>query len=102
MDLKATVYLGGMLMMLPKAEMDLQLKTASPAPDAIAASSEICNALSGAINGAQSQHVRMGPLDKFEFKSWSWVTEPAHRRDLEDSLGGRTVVFSRPLPRQII
>jgi hypothetical protein len=101
MDLKATVCLGGTLMMLPKMELEQQLKTMSPGEDSIAASAEICNALTGAINGAQDQHVRAGPLEKFEFKSWSWVSQAEDRRDLEDSFGGRTVVFSRPLPVSI-
>jgi hypothetical protein len=101
MDLKATVCLGGTLMMLPKMELDQQLKTMSPGEDSIAASAEICNALSGAINGAQDQHVRVGALEKFEFKAWSWVAQPADRRDLQDSFGGRTVVFSKPVPETI-
>jgi hypothetical protein len=101
MDLKATVFLGGTLMMLPRTEIEQQLKSLTPGEDSIAASAEICNALSGAINGFQDQHVRVGALQKFEFKSWSWVTKPDDRRDLEDSFGGRTVVFSRPPPVQI-
>jgi hypothetical protein len=101
MDLKATVCLGGTLMMLPKMELDQQLKTLSPGEDSIAASAEICNALSGAINGAQDQHVRVGTLEKFEFKAWSWVAQPADRRDLQDSFGGRTVVFAKPVPESI-
>ena len=101
MDLKAAVFLGGTLMMLPRAEIEQQLKSLSPGEDSIAASAEICNALSGAINGFQDQHVRVGRLEKFEFKTWSWVTSTADRRDLEDSFGGRTVVFSRPPPVQI-
>jgi hypothetical protein len=101
MDLKAAVFLGGTLMMLPRSEIEQQLKSLSPGEDSIAASAEICNALSGAINGSQDQHVRAGRLEKFEFKTWSWVTTAADRRDLEDSFGGRTVVFSRPPPVQI-
>ena len=101
MDLKAAVFLGGTLMMLPKSELESQLRALTPGEDSIAASAEICNALAGAINGAQDQHVRVGALGKFEFKTWSWVAQPADRRDLEDSFGGRTVVFSRPLPEQI-
>jgi len=101
MDLKAAVYLGGTLMMLPKSELESQLRAHTPGEDSIAASAEICNALAGAINGAQDQHVRVGALGKFEFKSWSWVAQPAERRDLEDSFGGRTVVLARPLPEQI-
>ena len=101
MDLKAAVFLGGTLMMLPRAEIEQQLKSLSPGEDSIAASAEICNALSGAINGSQDQHVRIGRLEKFEFRTWSWVTSAADRRDLEDSFGGRTVLFSRPPPGQI-
>jgi hypothetical protein len=101
MDLKAAVYLGGTLMMLPKSELESQLRALTPGEDSIAASAEICNALAGAINGAQDQHVRVGALGKFDFKSWSWVAQPADRRDLEDSFGGRTAVLSRPLPEQI-
>jgi hypothetical protein len=101
MDLKAAVFLGGTLMMLPRSEIEQQLKSLSPGEDSIAASAEICNALSGAINGSQDQHVRAGRLEKFEFKTWSWVTTAADRRDLEDSFGGRTVVFSRAPPVQI-
>lgn len=101
MDLKAAVFLGGTLMMLPRSEIEQQLKSLSPGEDSIAASAEICNALSGAINGFQDQHVRAGRLEKFEFKTWSWVTTAADRRDLEDSFGGRTVLLSRPPPVQI-
>jgi hypothetical protein len=95
MDLKATVFLGGTLMMLPKTELEQQFKAQSPGEDSIAASAEICNALSGAINGAQDIHVRAGGLEKFEFRTCSWVTNPAERRDLEDSFGGHIVVLSR-------
>jgi len=97
MDLKATVFLGGTLMMLPRGELEQQLRSFSPGEDSIAASAEICNALTGAINGAQDQHVRASALEKFEFRRTSWVTDPAHRRDLLDSFGGRSVVLSRRL-----
>jgi len=102
MDMKATVYLGGTMMMLPKPELDQQVKASSPGEDSIAASAEICNALSGEINGAQGQHVRIGAFEKFDVKQCSWLTAPAGRRDLEDGFGGRTIVFSRPRPTQIL
>jgi hypothetical protein len=101
LDLKATVFLGGTLMMLPRTELEQQLGSLTPGEDSIAASAEICNSLLGAINGFEDQHVRVGGLQKFEFKSWSWVTKPFDRRDIEDSFGGRTVVVSRPTPVQI-
>ncbi len=95
MDLKATVFLGGTLMMLPRGELEQQLRSFSPGEDSIAASAEICNALTGAINGAQEQHVRASALEKFDFRRASWVTDPAQRVDIKDSFGGRIVVFSR-------
>lgn len=102
MDLRAAAFLGGTLMMLPRAEIEQQLLAFSPGEDSIAAAAEICNALAGAINGSQDQHVRIGRLEKFEFKTWSWVTNAAERRDMEDNFGGRTVLFSRSPPLQII
>lgn len=101
MDLKAAVYLGGTLMMLPSSELEQQLEAQSPGEDSLAASAEICSVLSSTVNQRRPQPLRLGGLEKFEFRSWSWVTEPAARRDLQDSLGGRVVVFSRPTPTQI-
>lgn len=101
MDLKATIFLGGTLIMLPRAELDQQLESLTPGEDSIAASAEICNALSGTINGFQDQHVRVGGLEKFELDAWPWVMKPADRRDLEDSFGGRTALFTRPPPAAI-
>lgn len=95
MDLKAAVFLGGTLMMLPRTELDQQLASASPGEDSIAAAAEICNALAGAVSGAQARQVRAGNLEKFDFRRASWVTDPADRRDLEDSFGGRTAVLAR-------
>jgi hypothetical protein len=97
LDLKATVFLGGTLMMVPKSELDQQIVAASPGEDSIAAAAEICNALAGAINGFEQQSVHIGPLEKFDFKSCSWVTDPVDRRDLLDSFGGRTAILSRRL-----
>jgi hypothetical protein len=101
MDLKATVFLGGTLMMLPRGELEQQLRSFSPGEDSIAASAEICNALSGAINGAQAQHVRASALEKFDFRRASWVTDPAERVDIRDSFGGRIVVFSRRIEQPV-
>lgn len=96
MDLRATVYLGGTLMMLPQSQLEQQVKSALPVEDSIAASAEVCNAMTGPINASQSAcHVRVGPLEKFEFRSASWVAEPVARRDLEDSFGGRIAILCR-------
>ena len=97
MDLRATVFLGGTLMMLPRGELEQQLKRVSPGEDSVAASAEVCNALSGSMNDAQNTHIRTGALEKFEHRAWDWIANPAERRDLQDSFGGRTVVFSRRL-----
>lgn len=101
MDLKATVYLGGTLMMLPASELEQQLQAQSPGEDSLAASAEICSALSNIVNQLRREPLRLARLEKFEFRSWGWAKEPALRRDLQDSFGGRVSVLSRPAPTQI-
>ncbi|MEY4548914.1 MAG: hypothetical protein RL685_5109 [Pseudomonadota bacterium] len=96
MDMKATIYLGGTLMMLPQSQLEQQVKLAAPEEDSIAASAEVCNALAGPINACQPhRHVRVGAFEKFEFKSFSWTSEPALRCDLADSFGGRIAILTR-------
>lgn len=97
MDLRATVFLGGSLMMQPSEQLEQQFAAASPEQDSIAASAEICNALSSAINAAQERyHVRTCPLEKLDLARHPWATEVATRRDLGDSFGGRVAVLSMP------
>lgn len=97
MDLRATVFLGGSLMMQPTEQLEQQFAAATPEQDSIAASAEICNALSGAINAAQERyHVRTCPLEKLDLAQHPWATEVATRRDLGDSFGGRVAVLSMP------
>ena len=97
MDLRATVFLGGSLMMQPREQLEQQFAAATPEQDSIAASAEICNALSGAINAAQDRyHVRTCALERFELSQHPWVAGAATRRDLGDSFGGRVAVLSMP------
>jgi len=97
MDLRATVFLGGSLMMQPPEQLQQQFAAATPEQDSIAASAEICNALSGAINAAQDRyHVRTCPLEKLDLERHPWATEAATRRDLGDSFGGSVAVLSMP------
>jgi hypothetical protein len=97
MDLRATVFLGGSLMMQPAEQLEQQFAASTPEQDSIAASAEICNALSGAINAAQDRyHVRTCALEKLDLGHHPWATEVAARRDLGDSFGGRVAVLSMP------
>jgi hypothetical protein len=97
MDLRATVFLGGSLMMQPQEQLEQQYASAVPEQDSIAASAEICNALSGAINAAQTRyHVRTSGLDKFNLARHPWASSALTRRDLADSFGGRVAVLAIP------
>lgn len=97
MDLRATVFLGGSLMMQPAEQLEQQFASASPEPDSIAASAEICNALSSAINAAQSRyHVRATALVALEPARYDWLVDVVSRRDLKDSFGGHTALLARP------
>lgn len=97
LDLRATVFLGGTLMMQPSEQLEQQFATATPEQDSIAASAEICNALSGAINAGQTRyHVRAGGLDKFNLARHAWAGGAVARRDLADSFGGHVSVLALP------
>ncbi|MEY2931543.1 MAG: hypothetical protein RL033_2292, partial [Pseudomonadota bacterium] len=97
MDLRATVFLGGSLMMQPIDQLEQQFRSATPEPDSIAASAEICNALCAAVNAAQSRyHVRATPLAPLELGRYDWIVGVVTRRDLRDSFGGRTSLLARP------
>ncbi len=97
MDLRATVYLGGSLMMQPPEQLEQQFASASPEPDSIAASAEICNALCAAVNAAQSRyHVRAAELGRLDPARHDWLGAVVNRRELQDSLGGRTSLLARP------
>lgn len=97
MDLRATVFLGGSLMMQPPEQLEQQFASASPEPDSIAASAEICNALSAAVNAGQSRyHVRATTLTRLEPAHYDWLPAVVTRRDLRDSFGGRTTLLARP------
>lgn len=97
MDLRATVFLGGSLMMQPAEQLERQFALATPEQDSIAASAEICNALSTALNAAQDRyHVRSCPLEKLDLTRHPWTSSVATRRDLADSFGGRVTVLSMP------
>ncbi|MEY4550032.1 MAG: hypothetical protein RL685_6227 [Pseudomonadota bacterium] len=97
MDLRATVFLGGSLMMQPIEQLEQQFRSATPEPDSIAASAEICNALCAAVNAAQSRyHVRATPLAPLELARHDWLVDVVTRRDLRDSFGGRTALLARP------
>jgi hypothetical protein len=97
MDLRATVFLGGSLMMQPSEQLEQQFAAAVPEQDSIAASAEICNALAGAINAAQSRyHVRASELEKFNLARHAWASGAVPRRDLADSFGGRVAVLASP------
>jgi len=97
MDLRATVFLGGTLMMQPSEQLEQQFAAAKPEQDSIAASAEICNALTGAINAVQTRyHVRAGELEKLKPERHDWTSSVVMRRDLADSFGGSVSVLAMP------
>ncbi len=96
MDLKATVYLGGTLLMVPDGELIDQVKRQAPSEDSIAASSEVCNSLSGSVNNLpENIHVRTNFLEPLNFAEQSWVAKPRSRVVLEDSFGGHIALLAK-------
>lgn len=96
MDLEATVFLGGTLLMVPEAELKTQVRTRAPSEDSIAASSEVCNALSGSLNNVpDNAHVRTKYLEPLNATEFPWLRKPRVQMMLEDSFGGRVLIVCR-------
>jgi hypothetical protein len=95
-DMKATIFLGGSLMMLPEGELKDQLRNRAPSEDVVSALSETFNTLSGIINMTSGNpHVRTTPTERFDFAKEPWTAHVRARLDLEDPTGGRTAVLAR-------
>lgn len=96
MDLQATVFLGGTLLMVPEAELNSQVRSRAPSEDSVAASSEVCNALSGSLNNVpDNAHVRTKYLEVLNLAELPWLKKPRVQMTLEDSFGGQVLVVCR-------
>lgn len=96
MDIMGAVFLGGTLLMVPEAELHAQVRSKSPSEDSMAASSEVCNALSGSINNvADNAHVRTKYLEPLKLEDYPWLKKPREQMMLEDTFGGHVVIAYR-------
>lgn len=92
LDLKAAVLLGAALLALPREEAERQVKAAEPSEDALLATSEICNNLTGPINAvAGNAHVRSTALLALTPGETQGLPQPRQRLDLLVE-GGRLVL----------
>jgi hypothetical protein len=96
MDLKATVFLGGTLLMVPENELTQQVANNSPSEDSVAASSEVCSALSGSLNNVSGNpQLRSSLMEALEISKHSWLSTPASVTHLADSFGGKVMIAIR-------
>jgi hypothetical protein len=96
MDLRATVFLGGTLLMVPEEELDTQVRNQAPSEDSMAASSEVCNALAASLNNVpENAQVRTKYLEVFHASEHTWVRRARVQMHLEDSFGGHVYVVCR-------
>lgn len=96
MDLRSTVFLGGTLLMVPEGELNTQVRTRAPSEDSVAASSEVCNALSGSLNNVpDNAHIRTKYLETLNPADYPWLRKPRVHMLLEDSLGGQVFIACR-------
>lgn len=96
-DLDATTTLGGILMMLPEAEIADQRKAKAPSEDSIAAMSEVANNLSATINQLpDAARVRVKPIQPMTPGLLDWAKNGKYRLELEvTGGGGRLFLFAR-------
>jgi hypothetical protein len=84
------VLLGAALLALPRDEAERQLRQDEPSEDALLATSEICNNLTGPVNAvAGNQHVRSTALVSVDVGS---LPKPRARLDL--AIDGGCVVLA--------
>jgi hypothetical protein len=92
LDLKAAVMLGAALLALPREEALRQVSESEPSEDALLATSEICNNLTGPINAVSGNaHVRSTALTALGEADVGALPKPRGRLDLVVE-GGRVVL----------
>jgi hypothetical protein len=92
LDLKAAVMLGAALLALPREEALKQVSEREPSEDALLATSEICNNLTGPINAVSGNaHVRSTALTALGEADVGALPKPRGRLDLVVE-GGRVVL----------
>jgi hypothetical protein len=95
-SLEATVYLGGVLMMLPESELAAQIKRCEPSEDAIAAMAEVCNNLISTFNDVDGNpHVRSIYLVPHNLEEHEWLGSAVDVLQLDDNFGGKTLLIAR-------
>lgn len=96
-DLLATIGLGGALMMIPPAELEVQRKAKRPSEDVLSAMAEVANNLSTTINQQPGgMHVRVKALEPMTADSLDWLKSPAQKTTLELAGGlGRLFLLAR-------
>lgn len=96
MDLRAVVYLGGTLLMIPESDLHPLVAAGAPSEDCLAASSELCGSFSSRIaQVGKNPDLNASPLGPCEGDPLSWVTGAGNKLTLEDNMGGRTTVVLR-------
>lgn len=96
MDIMGAVFLGGTLLMVPEGELNSQVRSRTPSEDSMAASSEVCNALSGSINNVpDNAHIRTKYLEALKIEDYPWLKKPREQMTLEDTFGGHVIIAYR-------
>jgi hypothetical protein len=89
LDLRAAVLLGAALLAVPRDEALRQLNENEPSEDALLATSEICNNLTGPVNAVEgNEHVRSTALTSADVSGL-----PKARARLDLSVDGGQLVF---------
>lgn len=92
LDLRAAIRLGAALLALPREEAQRQIDAAEPSEDALLATSEICNNLTGPLNAvAGNAHVRSTALAALSESEVEHLPAARQRFDLLVE-GGRLVL----------
>lgn len=98
-DLRATVMLGGTLMMIPEGVLAESLEAGEPTEDMLEAMSEVLNVSSRAFNDVPGNpHVRTKVIAPIDLDAYPWLPNPVARTDHAEPNGGviTMVVCEKP------
>lgn len=95
-DLKATIYLGGGLLMMPDDILREQIKEGKPEEDVLESMSEVFNTLSSLINDIPNNpHIKVTPAKLLDASEYSWMESPLNRFDAQEEHGGIFTMLSK-------
>ena len=95
-DVRATLYLGGKLMMFPDTEVQKLVDDAAPTEDSVDAMGEVCSMLSKSFKEVPGNpEIVVKSMEKPAFGAVTWQKSAREQVHLETPMGGRLILLAK-------